>query len=155
MAKRYTDNDIWKKQRWFRKLSAEYKLAFFYIKDQCDYSGIWKIDCSDLVDDLGIELFDIKDFIKKCNRDFDKINGKETTKERVKMIGNSELWITGVLQFQCGNAEGKVPINVISVKSALKKMKGFGVYPEVVDKGYVTLSEPLPKDYFTRKEPQV
>lgn len=149
MAKRFSDNEIWKKQRWFRKLPPEYKLAFFYIKDQCDYSGIWKIDCSDLMEDLGLDRFDLKDFVKKCNRDFDKLNGHEKHKERMRMIGTSELWITGVLQYQCGNTEGVVPIHVIAVKSALKKLKSLGLYPEVVQKGYVTLSEPLPRGYFS------
>ena len=51
MAKRFCDTDLWKTQRWFRKLPALDKLAFCYIKDLCDYAGVWKIDCSDLIED--------------------------------------------------------------------------------------------------------
>lgn len=75
MAKRFGDTDIWKKQRWFRKLSPEYKLAFCYIKDQCDHAGIWNIDCTDLIEDLGITEFSVTDFISKCNIEFDKNTG--------------------------------------------------------------------------------
>jgi hypothetical protein len=72
MAKRLGDTDIWKKQRWFRKLIPDYKLAFLYIKDQCDHAGIWNIDCTDLVEDLGIQEFDLDQFIVACNTEYDK-----------------------------------------------------------------------------------
>ena len=67
MAKRFNDTDIWKKQRWFRKLKPDYKLAFYYIKDQCNHAGIWEVDCSDLIEDLGLLSFDINDFLVSIN----------------------------------------------------------------------------------------
>ena len=119
MAKRFGDTEIWKRQRWFRKLPPEYKLAFCYIKDQCDHAGIWKIDCSDLVEDLGIGSFELKNFVSSVNTEYDKITGSNTIKERLIIINNSILWITGFIQFQY---EGKNKIVVFGnnvVNSAL------------------------------------
>ena len=41
MAKRFTDTEIWNDD-WFYELSPEYKLFWFYIKDDCNHAGIWK-----------------------------------------------------------------------------------------------------------------
>lgn len=142
MAKKYTDSDIWKRQRWFKKLPKEYKLAFFYIKDMCDNIGIWKIDCLELVEDTGIEGFDLKDFIKYCNIEYDKISGNLTEKDRLKMIGKDELWITGYVQFQYENKEtGKIcPTHVIA-KSALQKLEARGLYKEAIKNRYIYVSQ--------------
>src|SRR5438270_9372042 len=92
MAKRFTDTDIWKRQRWFRKLSPINKLAFCYIKDNCNHAGIWRVDCSDLVDDLGIDEFDLSEFMQSVNTEFDKVSGAKIKKERLLLSG-SLLWL--------------------------------------------------------------
>lgn len=141
MAKRYTDTDIWKRQRWFKKLSPNYKLAFYYIKDMCDTIGVWKIDCSDLIEDTGIENFDLKDFIKSCNKEFDKINGKEVKKERVKMLADGELWITGFVQFQYENRHtGKVSAEHQIGGPAIDKLKHKNLFNEAVKNRYLVLN---------------
>lgn len=140
MPKRFTDTEIWKSQRWFRKLSPINKLIFFYIKDQCNHAGIWKIDCSDLIDDLGLESFDIENFINEMNSDFDKINGKKIEKERVKILKNNNLWITGFIQFQYESKE-KVVSESSCVKTALLILKGLEIYEESLSKGYITLKK--------------
>jgi Ni/Co efflux regulator RcnB len=43
MAKRFTDNNKWKK-RWFKELPMQYKLLWIYILDDCDHAGIWEVD---------------------------------------------------------------------------------------------------------------
>ena len=125
MAKRFGDTDIWKKQRWFRKLSPTYKLAFLYIKDQCDHAGIWNIDCTDLVEDLGIESFDIDDFILRINTEFDKITGKVIHKERIRKLDKGYVWVTGFVQFQYKGKEGLVNPYAAPVKTALQILSGF------------------------------
>ena len=119
MAKRFGDTEIWKKQRWFRKLIPEYKLAFCYIKDQCDHAGIWKIDCSDLIEDLGIDGFELPKFVTSINTEYDKMTGTNTKKERLVVIGNSILWITGFIQFQYEGKNKIVVATANAVNSAL------------------------------------
>ena len=138
MPKRFTDTEIWKNQRWFRKLSPINKLIFFYIKDQCNHAGIWKIDCSDLIDDLGLEDFSLENFISEMNSDFDKISGNKTYKERVKIIKNNNLWITGFIQFQYESKE-KIVSESSCVRTALQILNGLEIYEESISKGYVTL----------------
>ena len=148
MAKRFTDTDLWKTQRWFRKLSPNYKLSFCYIKDQCNHAGIWKIDCSDLIEDLGFELFDLNDFILNANTDYDKVTGIKSFKNRLVIVNNSFLWITGFIQFQYESKENKVSISA-PVKTALLALSGIGTLTQALHKGYITLTEPLHEKYIT------
>lgn len=143
MAKKiFTDSDIWKKQRWFKRLPKDYKLAFFYIKDMCDVIGIWKIDCVDLMEDTGIDDFDLKDFINSCNTDEDKISGKKKKKERFKMISENELWLTGFVQFQYENKDTKVVSEThVIARSALNKLKARGLYSEAIKHKYLIVNQ--------------
>lgn len=43
MAKRFTDSDKWK-DTWFQDLDPYMKLFWFYILDNCDCAGVWKIN---------------------------------------------------------------------------------------------------------------
>lgn len=118
MAKRFGDTDIWKKQRWFRKLNPEYKLAFCYIKDQCNHAGIWKVDCADLIEDLGLLKFDLSFFIDAINTEYDKITGDKITKERVVLLKDNTVWITGFVQFQYEGKDELVKVTNNMVKGA-------------------------------------
>ena len=65
MAKRFTDTNIWEK-KWFMKLTAYEKLAYFYIKDKCNVIGIYEEN--DMLERLcvGRKLnFDV--LLSKCN----------------------------------------------------------------------------------------
>ncbi len=119
MAKRFNDTDIWKKQRWFRKLKPDYKLAFYYIKDQCNHAGIWEVDCSDLIEDLGLLSFDINDFLVSINTEYDKISGEKVVKERIILLKNNQLWITGFIQFQYEGKDRLIKASNNLVKGAL------------------------------------
>jgi len=152
MAKRFGDTDIWKKQRWFRKLIPEYKLAFCYIKDQCNHAGIWNIDCSDLIDDLGISSFDINDFSEQCNTEFDKITGAKSYKERIRLLDKGYVWVTGFIQYQYCGKDGAVNIYAAPVKTALQILSGLNLLSEGLDKGYISLNEVLPEGYLTPKD---
>lgn len=152
MAKRFGDTDIWKKQRWFRKLSPEYKLAFLYIKDQCDHAGIWNIDCTDLMEDLGISSFNLTEFVEKCNVEFDKTTGAITHKERIRILDKGYLWVTGFIQFQYKGREGLVNPLVRAVQSALQILSGFNLLDEAQLKGYITLTIELPEGLITLKD---
>ena len=144
MAKKYTDSEIWKRQRWFKKLSKDYKLAFFYIKDMCDNAGVWRIDCGDLMEDTGIEEFDLTDFINQCNKEFDKNTGKLIKKDRLKIIDEKDLWITGFIQFQYENKDtGKVCVTHVIAKPALGKLWLRGLYNEAIKMKYLFVDQPF------------
>ena len=142
MAKRYTDCDIWKRQRWFRELPSEYKLAMFYIKDNCDNCGVWKIDCADLIYETGIAEFELQRFIHFCNKDTDKLTGKPIQKVRFKLINERELWLTVYVQFQYENRDtGKVSETHVIGKNAIKSLKNKGLYQEAIKCKYLFVSQ--------------
>lgn len=144
MAKRFTDTQIWKKQKWFRSLNPEHKLIFLYIKDNCDHAGLWKVDAIQLIDDLGLSHVDLKSFMAACNIDHDPFTGSAIKRERIIIVNQTHLWLTGFVQFQYENKEsGEVNPNGNFVKSALALLQGHRLLNEAIDKGYITLSEPL------------
>jgi hypothetical protein len=143
MAKRYTDTTIWKNQRWFKKLSPNHKLVWKYLTDTCDHAGVWKVDFGQLVEDTGIDDFNIKDFIECCNYDFDKETGERIVRERVKLVNRSNLWITGFVKFQYENKDFMINPKVPAIKSALTLLKGYGTLTEALSKSYITLTEPF------------
>ena len=152
MAKRYTDTTIWKKQRWFIKLSPMHKLAWKYITDTCDHAGILKIDFSEFIDDLGVEEFDISSFIKCCNVDFDKKDGKKVIRERIKLIKDGVFWITGFIKFQYESRDFNVNPSVPAIYSALTLLNSYGTLNEGLTKGYFTLSKPYVKGMLRTKD---
>lgn len=138
MSKRFTDTDIWKKQRWFRKLNPIDKLVFCYIKDLCNHAGIWRVECSDLIDDLGLDGFNMAEFISAVNLEFDKVTGSKINKERLILLEGNMLWLTGFVQFQYEGKEGKVNPDAAPVRTALMTLQGLCI-PSV------TLTHPLHK----------
>lgn len=152
VAKRLSETNIWKTQRWFKKLSPAYKLAFFYIKDQCDHAGIWNVDCSDLIEDLGIDSFDLSDFVEKCNTEYDKMTGAKSYKERVRILDKGYIWVTGFFQFQYKGKEGLVNPLAKPVITAIQMLIGVGVFDDALSKGYITLTEPFHKGLLTPKD---
>lgn len=152
MAKRFSETNIWKTQRWFKKLSPHYKLAFFYIKDQCDHAGIWNIDCADLIEDLGIDTFDLSDFVDKCNIEYDKLSGAKSYKERLRILNKGYLWVTGFIQFQYKGKEGLVNPSAKPVITAFQILSGNNLLEEALNKGYITLTEPFDMGLITPKE---
>lgn len=139
MAKRLTETDLWRKQRWFRKLTPNHKLAFCYIKDECDHAGFWRIDCTDLIEDLGIESFDLEDFVVKCNTDYDKLTGDKIYKERLRVM-EGRMWVTGFIQFQYKGREGTINPYAGPVVSALKILGGYGLMDEAISKKFIIIS---------------
>jgi hypothetical protein len=152
MAKRFTETNIWKNQKWFRRLSPINKLFWQYIKDSCDHAGVWKIDYLALTEDMGVDSFSIQDFITECNQDFDKLTGLPMLKERVLVHDNQIIWITGFIQFQYENKESLVNPKVPVAKSALDILKGHGILQQGLDKGYIRLTQPLDKGLETLKD---
>lgn len=144
MAKRFTDTEIWNDQIWFVELDPFYKLAWKYVGDACDHAGIWKIDVLELKRKTKIPQFNVRDFVDACNRDFDKFSGEEVHKERLRIVQEKYLWITGFIQFQYGNKKGFVTPNNIT-RSAFDILESLSLLNESINKGFIT----LPKGYDT------
>lgn len=105
-----------------------------------------------ITEDLGIDDFSIVSFIEACNQDFDKLTGKPLVKERVILVRDSYLWLTGFVQFQYENKQKKVNPKVAVIKSALEILEGLGTLQQGLDKGYIRLTEPPLKGYETLKD---
>ncbi len=87
MKKRFTDADKW--QGWFRTLKPIYKCLWFYLNDECDFSGVWKVDKSLAEFKIG-----------------HKINWEEAINildGRIYIFDNGEKWlINKFIEFQYG-----------------------------------------------------
>lgn len=143
MSKRQAETKIWSTQRWYRKMHPYHKLVWKYLIDCCDHAGIWKIDYGQLVEDTGIEGFNLAQFIEACNTDFDKETGERIFRERVLVVNKGILWITGFVRFQYENKDFQVNPEVQVIKSALAILNGYGILQQALDKGYITLSKPF------------
>jgi hypothetical protein len=91
MAKRFTETTIWDDD-WFYELSPEYKLFWFYIKDNCNHGGIWqpKIRAFKSVSDTDVDL----------NKALEYFN---MGKQRIRVLGNGRWFIEDFFLFQNGH----------------------------------------------------
>lgn len=83
--KRFTDTAIWQKN-WFMELTPAEKLAWFYIKDQCDNVGVWEPNTRLAEFIIGSQL-DWDKFQKKCN-------------ENIYVMDNGKWWLVDFCRFQ-------------------------------------------------------
>ncbi len=67
MPKRFTETDKWK-DVWFRKLSPNDKLVFFYLVENCDNAGFIELDTDMAAFVIGLSDEDIKSSIKGLAR---------------------------------------------------------------------------------------
>jgi hypothetical protein len=128
MANRLTDTTIWKKQKWFKKMPVLHKLAWKYLTDECNHAGVWKIDLSELLEDLGLDDFDFDAFLDCCNKDFDKKTGKGMVRQRVMKFNEDYVWVTGFMTFQYGGKTQIIKPNNNAVPSAIEILKSFKLY---------------------------
>lgn len=145
MGKRMTEISKWKNQRWFRLLPPYYKLAWEYLHAVCETDGTWLINVPDLMEDLKIPPpFNLVEFIKSCNTDYDNMTGEPIERQRIMFIGKTHILLTGYLhlqyeenQFYTINPRGNF------AKSALYKLASKGALWEVIRRGYVLFSNPF------------
>ncbi len=88
MSKRFTDVNIWEDD-WFYELSPEYKLFWFYIKDNCDHAGIWKPKTRAFKSVTDIEI-DLKKALTYFNM----------SKPRVRVLSNGYWFLEDFFFFQ-------------------------------------------------------
>jgi len=97
MALRLTDTCLWDED-WFIELPMEYKLLYMYIKDRCDYGGIWKPNKKIFQRICGTNsIIFLDDFLNAVNKDEE---GEE--KLRIIVLPNRNWLLVKFLVYQIG-----------------------------------------------------
>lgn len=107
--KRFTETEKWN-DSWFFALPADCKLAWLYVIDQCDCSGVW--DRNDVLANCRIGL---------------EINWSDALRafgeRRVRALPNGKWHVVNFVNFQYG----KLSENCIPHKGVIEKMKVNGL----------------------------
>jgi hypothetical protein len=124
MPKRLTDTEKWK-DPFFNELSANYKLAWLYLLDECNHAGIWKKS--------------IKRLNFDCDANFTEEHILKTFGDRIIVLSEDKWFIPKFIYFQYG-------INFVTSKqkqvlSAIEILNTHNLLKED-DKGSITLSIP-------------
>lgn len=116
--KRFTDTNIWN-DPWFYSLPFEYKMAWFFIKDNCDNAGVWKWfpDALNFFTGKKITIEGFKEYFKK----------------RIFFLSDEKIFIVKFIEFQFGNIwEGGSKIH----QSVVKALYSHGIdrdrYDEII-----------------------
>lgn len=137
MAKRFVDNEIWKKE-WFQDLSLKHKILIKYIFENCDNAGVMEMN-------YRLASFLIGEKITKT--DIEEINN---AKEQFYFIDNNKIYIRNYIEFQYGTLSE----NCKPHKPVIEKLKKYGIYKRVCKgfaKGINTLEE-KEKEQYKEKE---
>jgi len=90
MVKRFTDTELWNED-WFIGLPTSSQFFWVYLKDNCDHAGIWRPNLVKIQKLYGHEI-DLQDAIRNINAE----------KERIAVLDNGRLFLTGFIPFQYG-----------------------------------------------------
>ena len=101
MAKRFTATEKWR-DKWFRKLPAEYKLFWIYLVDECNHAGIWEVD------------FELANFVMGV--EISEENALKIYDGRIKKTGD-KWFLPKFIEFQYGvlNPENRAHLSVINI----------------------------------------
>jgi uncharacterized phage protein (TIGR02220 family) len=118
-VKRFTDTEIWRKP-WFMDLTPAEKLAFYYIKDQCDNVGVWTPNFRLAEFIIGTQI-DWNKFAQKCNGN-------------IYILENGKWWLVDFCVFQhqdlVQNPEGG---KSKALQSYVKLLREHGLYQFFLD----------------------
>ena len=113
MPKRQHETEIWNK-RWFRELSPKEKIAFMYIKDNCDCVGVWDAD------------FVQAEFLIGSKIDWNTLIGK--INKNAVILDNGKWYLKDFCTFQYGDLKPDSKSNL--VHNIIKKLKKHGLWDE-------------------------
>ena len=126
MAKRFTDNEKWK-DAWFMDLPSKYKLFWLYILDDCDHSGVWKIN------------FKVAQFMVGEHLEMSEV--KRYLKDRIIEVDNEYWFVIKFLKFQYPHG---LKSNVKAQKSVINLLSKYKLI-ETVNKqlgnSYITVQD--------------
>jgi len=74
MASRFTQTEKWD-DKWFRQLSPNAKVLYWYIWDKCDIAGFWEVDLEGAVFHTKIAEGSIRGAFEELMRGFDEAGG--------------------------------------------------------------------------------
>jgi hypothetical protein len=121
--KRFTDTDIWKKE-WFQDLPPKYKMAWFYLKDNCDSVGVWNVNFRLANFQVGTKI-DWEEFRELCNGN-------------IIAVSDKKWWLVDFCSYQYGDlSESSKSPPVVSYIKQLKKHSLWEGYT----KGIYTIKE--------------
>lgn len=115
--KRFTDTDKWR-DPWFRRLSADAKLAYLYLMDNVDNAGVWQVD---------IELANFQ-----LHKKIDWESARIELGDRVQVFAGKCKWLlTRFIGFQYGDLKDEcrphLQINRLIELHGIKRVcKGYG-----------------------------
>lgn len=118
MPKRQHETEIWNK-RWFRELTAKEKIAFFYIKDNCDYVGVWDAD------------FAQANFLIGSKIDWDILAVKAN--DNIVVLDNGKWFLIDFCEFQYGGINPTS--NSYLMKNIIKRLNKHGLLEMVEERG--------------------
>lgn len=87
MAKRFRDTRSFK-DSFVRKLPLEYKMLWFYILDDCDHAGLWKVDIE------AANFF--------CGTNCEIQSALEMFKDKVQAVDEETWYLNSFIKFQYG-----------------------------------------------------
>lgn len=135
MSKRFSDTNIWTND-WFISLPLNYKMFWIYLKDSCDYAGIWKPK-KIMFERLNQTEINLDEFFNLVNKD----------KTRIRILENGKWFIENFIVFQY---KAKLKENNNVHRSVIKRLnennidlasiRGLIEYPS---KPYATPIQPL------------
>ena len=118
MAKRFTDNEKWKK-KFFRKLPMQYKLLWIYILDDCNHAGIWDVDIEVAEVRIGYHSFLLNEL-------------EEIFQEHIVVFKNGEKWfIPDFISFQYGTLNENSRVH----QSVIQLLKRHNLYEAPIEVG--------------------
>lgn len=120
MAKRFTDTEKWK-DPWFQDLPPQMKVFWFYLLDQCDMAGIWKVNLR--LAEFQINTTGLESIVKE------HFNG------RIHVFDNGKKWfIKKFIEFQYGTLNPSVRPH----QAVISTLQNHGLWEEYT-KGIDTL----------------
>jgi hypothetical protein len=109
MSKRFTETDIWNED-WFIEMPKEYKLFYFYLKDQCNHAGIWRPNLR-IFEAINEVKIDLKKALQFYNEE----------KERIKILETGHWFLIDFFVFQYGATFNKANRVHQSIESIYNK----------------------------------
>jgi len=133
MAHRHSDTEIWR-QKWFRKLSKDAKLFWYYVKDNCDNAGVWHID---------EELLDFQAGVADLKKVMSELKG------RMGFLTDDKIIIKGFIEYHWGviTRTHKMKNNIISLLNTHHIPNKYTIdtlsidYPSCIDTGNIKLNK--------------